>query len=116
MIQVQYPTLSEQQQIILKNFDFQKVHKVMQALEWTWFNSDSEDQVPSIGELVLHLQRLLSDASTGLLRSVITSGGTVDKQYMVGCGGFTVTANYWHEDDCYTIDAAFEVASWSTRD
>lgn len=116
MIQVQYPSLSEQQQTVLKNFDFQKVHKVMQALDWKWAFSETETGVPSIGELVLHLQRLLSDASTGLLRSVISSGGTVNKQYILGCGGFTVSANYWHEDDCYTIDAAFEVASWSTRD
>ena len=115
MIELQYPSLLEQQQTVLKNFNFQEVSKAMQALDWKWAFSETETGVPSLGELVLQLQRLLSDASTGLVRSVIASGGTVDKQYMVACGGFTVTVNYWHEDGAYTIDAAFEVTSWSTR-
>lgn len=108
-------SLAEQQEEILKNFDFIKVHKTMQALDWKWCSSDTEDQVPSIGELVLHLQKLLADASSGLLRLVIQSGITANKNYMIGCGGFTVQANYWAEDQSYTIDAGFEIASWSTR-
>jgi hypothetical protein len=48
---------------IIKNFDFDKVHKTMQALDWKWFDSCSEDGIPTTGELVLKALELLEEAA-----------------------------------------------------
>jgi len=43
---------------IIKNFDFEKVRKVMVTLEWYW---NGEIQAPSVGDLMLTAQRLLTE-------------------------------------------------------
>ena len=64
---------------ILDEYDFQKVQKVMEALEWHWAVSD--DGLPSIGEL----RRL----ARGLLEDVYRYE---DAPFcMVGTGGFEAT-------------------------
>ncbi len=43
---------------IIKNFDFEKVRKVMVALDWAW---RFDDRSPLVGELVITAQRLLTE-------------------------------------------------------
>ena len=43
-------------QYILQNFDFGKVHKVMQALNWTWHG----DGVPSVATIKQRASELLA--------------------------------------------------------
>lgn len=45
----------------LDNFDFERVHKVMVALDWKWFMLDGE-RIPSIKDLRNNAERLLSIA------------------------------------------------------
>jgi len=44
---------------IIENFDFGKVRKVMDALDWTWINSNG---VPTEGALVLKTMQVLEMA------------------------------------------------------
>ena len=64
---------------ILDEYDFHRVHKVMEALEWHWCSAD--DGIPSIGELRRQARRLLEDVYR-----------YEDSPYMVmGSGGFEAT-------------------------
>jgi hypothetical protein len=56
---------------ILDEFDFEKVHKVMVALNWTWHSNDG---VPSIGDLRRAARELLNDLVRGEFRCVGTKG------------------------------------------
>jgi hypothetical protein len=63
---------------ILDEFDFEKVHKAMVALDWVWVFA--EDGVPTVGELRKAARLLLREAAS---RDV----------YYTGSGGFRVTKN-----------------------
>lgn len=73
---------------IIEHFDFEKVHKVMELLNWRWACYEDEnyedcyDTVPSVGALRIQARKLLIDA--------------VDKGYG-GCGGFEVSC-FVYED------------------
>jgi hypothetical protein len=54
---------------ILDEFDFEKVHKAMVALNWKWV-----DGVPTIGDLRRTARELLNDLVRGELRGVGTGG------------------------------------------
>lgn len=75
---------------ILDEFDFERVHKAMVALNWQWHNTDG---VPTIGDL----RRTARD----LLRTVVQ-----DNHVMVGSGGF-----YAHKEND-VLGLRFEVASY----
>lgn len=61
---------------ILDEYDFQKVHKAMEALEWHWCTSD--DGLPSVAELRRQARGLLEDVYRH----------TETPYIMMGCGGF----------------------------
>lgn len=50
----------------LYHFDFDKVHKVMQKLDWKWYNKDG---VPDISSLMQTAENLLRSAISSLLNS-----------------------------------------------
>ena len=64
---------------ILDEYDFHRVQKVMEALNWIWVSSEGE--VPSIGELRRQARSLLEDVYNK----------EASPFYMVGTGGFEAT-------------------------
>ena len=64
---------------ILDEYDFQKVQKAMEALEWHW--STADDGLPSIAELRRQARGLLEDVYHHSDTTCIT----------MGCGGFEAT-------------------------
>lgn len=76
--------IDQQVNEILCTFDFEKVHKVMKFLNWKWASSRTEDQIPSLGELVLKAQELIYSSL-----AEISTQSTED--YFVMTGGFKVT-------------------------
>lgn len=56
---------------ILKEFDFEKVHKTMKILDWTWF----EKGVPSYGSLILCAKELLERSAKEEPDFSISTGG-----------------------------------------
>ena len=60
---------------IFSTFDFEKVRKVMIALKWKWAFSITEDQIPTIGEIVIRAENLLIDAYERKER--VASGGLI---------------------------------------
>ncbi len=89
---------------VIAQFDYQKVHKVMTDLNWTWYNSQTETKVPSIGELVLSSLKLMNEAVNKL--------GYSEGRMIVATGGFKATA-IRHDDGFITIDLEFVLTDWS---
>lgn len=88
---------------IIENFNWEKVHKTMVALDWTWY--DSEGEVPTIGALFNCAIKLLHDAYDGAER--------FKSNYRVGTGGFYARATVDEETkEIYELRLTFEVSSW----
>ena len=80
---------------IISDFDFEKVHKVMLAVNWRW---GSTNGVPPVGSLVLRAQELLQDVSK------------MDVGYSIGTGGFKAT-KISDEDDGEGLELEFILTS-----
>lgn len=76
---------------ILDEFDFEKVHRVMLALNWKWYDTEG---IPSIADL----RRM----ARSLLKQVVESKGI----HSVGSGGFTA---YMHRG---LLGLRFEISSY----
>ena len=87
---------------IVENFNWDKVYRTMEALNWTWV--DSEGETPSIGKLITTATRLLRDAYDGAEKEQYT--------YLAGTGGFEAVCFADGEDGMYRLELRFVVASW----
>lgn len=99
--------LEKQINEILEAFDFHKVKQAMQALNWKWAFSNTEDQIPSYGELVMQAQRLIYQGIQGLFK--------YGNNFLTGTGGFNVICTRC-DDGYIVVDLQFVVADWSNRD
>ena len=86
---------------IVENFNWDKVYRTMDALGWTWV--DSEGETPSIVKLITTATKLLRDAFDGAVREQET--------YLSGTGGFEAVC-YVDNDGMYRLELRFVVASW----
>lgn len=88
-------TSQEDIDYILDNFDFEKVKKIMDCLEWHWFSLDA---IPSIGEL--------RKCARGLLQDSLFRGIESKKDVETSTGGFK--ANYYREEDLLELSFIIE--------
>ena len=80
---------------IISDFDFEKVHQVMNVTNWRWARSHG---VPSVEELMLCAQELLQDVSK------------MGVGYSIGTGGFKAT-KINNEDEGEGLQLKFVVTS-----
>lgn len=89
---------------VMENFDFYKVHKVMELLQWVWITcgEDGKATVPSVAQMKAEAKRLLIEAvyektniATGGFKAVYESDGPDDDDPYIGlefivedCEGF----------------------------
>lgn len=93
---------------ILNNFDFERVHEVMKLLNWQWYSSNTEDKVPSYGELVMQAQSLLQQAVKGLSKEQ-------GNYFSTGTGGFNAIAIRC-DDGYIVVELQFNIAEGSNRE
>ncbi len=86
---------------LLDEFDFSKVKKVMDCLEWVYF--DSPDNEVSIGELRRMSRRLVE----------IAYHADPSPEYMIGSGGFEVTRYMYPGDTHKYLTLKFNVTEGS---
>lgn len=88
---------------IIERFDFDKVHRVMKFLDWSW-SMEGECEVPSMGKLFTSSQRRLYeifDKCTNTKKDLITNSG-----------GFVVFAKYNKGTKCCDyLELRFELTS-----
>ena len=89
---------------ILDNFDFIKVYKVMDSLNWTWVKGDTR-YFPDILELKKCAKQLLEQASS--------EGMKAKEDFFVSTGGFTVEFFYLKETKLLKL--SFAIEEWETR-
>lgn len=76
---------------VLDNFDFEKVHSVMEFLNWTWVTKKNDRKIPSVKKkMKKHASFLIDDALKGLKKSGTT-------EYSAEVGGFEAYAFYGEE-------------------
>ena len=81
---------------VLDQFDFDKVHKVMEFLAWTWASSEG---VPKVSSLIL--------TAIDLLNQAIEAADLRQEPVSIGTGGFKAEAEF-HEGKLY-LSLAFYV-------
>lgn len=89
---------------ILDEFDFEKVKKVMDALEWTYF--DSPDSKITISELRKMARRLLT----------IVYNEKTSEYTFTACGGFEAERWMFPGDTKKYLTLKFVVAEWTNAD
>lgn len=82
---------------ILKNFDFEKVHNVMEHLNWGW--KDTDGKVPSIDQLKELAEKLLNEVSEK------------DEFYYISTGGFRA---FKYENG--SLELEFVVTDWMVEE
>lgn len=98
-------TEREDIETILDEFDFCKVEKVMQALDWKWVQTNNA--VPSIGDMRRMARELLG-------RAVLDCGESTD--WATSCGGFVAQVHQYPGNSKKYISLSFQVAEWNNHD
>ena len=72
---------------VMENFDFYKVHKVMELLQWVWIScgEDGNAAVPTVGQMKAEAKRLLIEAAY--------------EKTNISCGGFNAVYETTGPDD-----------------
>ncbi len=87
---------------ILDCFDFEKVKKVMDFLNWEWARCDG---VPEIYELRKFARQMLNDVVADIIKST-------ENTYCLECGGFRAEANVYDDDEKIYLRLSFNLESW----
>lgn len=97
-------------QSVLAHFDFDKVQKVMHALNWKWVSSKTSNQIPTIPETVLLAKTYLEMAYDGLVNNETD-------RYCCGSGGFKAVATRYEDGEIVLeLDFVVTAFNWSSQD
>ena len=88
---------------ILDNFDFERVKKAMDALNWSYF--DSEDGIVTVFEL--------RKMARYVLKSLVPHADR--KEFICGCGGFHATVNNYEDIDKPIFKLQFVLEEWENE-
>ena len=96
---------------VIAHFDFERVNKVMKALNWSWAGTKG---VPTISELKESAEQRLQDAIDQVLSPNNTEHHEVG--WISSTGGFKSTA--WKNEDntLFRILLEFIVSDWDAED
>ena len=84
---------------ILENFDFEKVRKVMDFLNWTW----ADNEVPSTYKLINSAKKRLEEAYTLSERE--------NRNCSISSGGLKAST-IWDEGQVVFLELEFVLTSW----
>ena len=94
-------TLQDHIDNVSDEFDFPRVYRVMQHLNWQWANT--EGGTPTIGEMRRLVRKLMKDAYNDCIRYGYD-------EYTIGTGGFEAYYNKEYE----FFEVKFVVCEWRT--
>lgn len=93
---------------IVDEFDFETVKKVMDFLDWQWF--DCDEGIPRIGELRKKARLLLSEVAIKVLLS-----NEIGAESNIATGGLRAVAHKYEDDKVY-LKLSFELTEWDNYD
>lgn len=94
---------------ILDYFDFERVKKVMDFLEWEWYGCCNG--VPEIYDLRKRARELLNDVYLGVKDRAIKNPDKI-VTYFTATGGFYVDGTKYPDDSKVYLRLSFQVADW----
>lgn len=94
---------------LLEEFDFERVHKTMQTLDWKWYHPGEDGtKVPSLDEIKKRARQVIQEAA----ESAAMSKG----EYVIGTGGFHGEAKYYPKEEgkksFLWVRLAFVLEAW----
>lgn len=108
---------------IMNNFDFVRVHKVMEALDWTWASAKTRNGIPSVSELREQAERLLTEVENYQFTSFVKGGTATNSSnnnansnngyYSIETGGFKAETMNDSTGHRY-LRLSFSVAEWES--
>lgn len=101
-------TIQDHLDELMDMFDFPRVVRTMQALEWTWVSCDG---VPTEAEIRQAVRRYAKQA----MRQALEDSGHAPGRGFVGTGGFHIEA-VAENGAVAGLYARFEVTQWTTFD
>ena len=93
--------LYKEVETILDDFDFYRVQKAMQALNWTWASTGAE--VPDIGDLRRVARQLLNQVYVAL---------DVQDEFSVATGGFKAEGRMFTRSNKKYLRLDFIISTW----
>lgn len=105
----QYNDPTEDVEEILDYFDFEKVKKVMDHLNWQWWDTG----IPEIPDLRRKARSLLQTVINGIQK---TYPNDVTGDYYTATGGFYVTAKVYEGDPKIYLRLSFYVSDFDNYD
>jgi hypothetical protein len=91
----------------LDEFDFERVHKVMTFLDWTWADST---EVPDILALRRNCRKYLQEVVRGALERKDEGG-----EFIMGSGGFRYESKLY-EDGFLWLRMSFTIEDWDNAE
>lgn len=92
--------MKEQIEEIMNNFDFIRVHRVMEELDWEWCWTDG---VPSVEELRYKARQQLNEVTT-----------KYKSDASVSSGGFKASIKRNYKNELY-LELEFVIEDWNTE-
>lgn len=94
---------------LLEEFDFERVHKSMQTLNWQWYHPGENDtKVPSLEEIKKRAKQVIQEAAEN---AVLTKN-----EYVISTGGFYGEAKYYPKEGIKKsflwVRLAFVLEAW----
>lgn len=91
---------------IMDNFEFEKVHEVMDALKWEWVDGNGHFRVPSEKELRRRASEMLYQTINSYLTGIM-GGEDINDPARISSGGFECTF------DGESLNLNFVLADWT---
>lgn len=98
--------LQKSKEDCIVHIDFDKIHSVMQHLDWKWFTGD-DVSVPSMSKIVLFAQKQLNTAVQGFLENDCN-------EYFASSGGFKASVKGFSDGFC-SVTLEFIVSDWDSE-
>lgn len=96
-------TKDEAINVVILRFNFDRVHRIMKAMGWTWYNAI--DEIPSIGELKATARMLLEKVKE---QTSVSTGG-LEAVWRDGEYGLRFIPEQWEVDLEWTVEEACEM-------
>lgn len=94
----------------LQYLNYDKIHKAMMALNWTWASVLDVYGNPRVP----YKEEVMGKARQILIRAVDDFIALGKKDIFGGTAGFDYRIKYWKKDEKFTIDFGFYVSTWDS--
>jgi len=99
----------------IENFDYARVHRVMECLEWNWAHADCGYGVPSIDYMKQANRRWLRQAAEAA-QAKLAETKKKKARSRWGTGGFEYEAVVYRDEPKVYLSMTFSVADWNNWD